>query len=247
MNLELILRFAIADFKLKNEGSYLGIFWYLLNPILMFLLLFLIFFDRLGQGIQNYQLYLFLGIIMFNFFQKTTLESTRAIWNNNTLIKSINFPKETLIQSIILRNLFSHFFEIILFGIFLTIKGVSPLNIIFYPIILLSLTVFTYGVCLLLSSITTHIIDLEKIWIFFSSLIWFGTPIFYSIAGQTRLLKANLLNPLYYFITSAREFIIYSNLPPNWMLLGLILFPLLTLTIGSIIFSKLKNKFAELI
>ncbi|MCH7640633.1 ABC transporter permease [Patescibacteria group bacterium] len=99
--IRLSLALAKANFKLRNEGTYLGILWYLLNPLLLFALLFLIFFDRLGQNIEQYPLYLLLGIIMFNFFQQATTEATKIIDQNRHLIKSINFPKESLIASII--------------------------------------------------------------------------------------------------------------------------------------------------
>ena len=72
--IELSFALAKAQFKLRNEGSYLGIFWYILNPIFIFSLLLLIFSTRVGQGIPHYPLYLLLGIIMFNFFQTATIE-----------------------------------------------------------------------------------------------------------------------------------------------------------------------------
>ena len=58
---------ARAHFKLRNEGIYLGIAWYLLNPLLLFAILFFVFSDRLGSSIPYYPAYLFLGIIMFNY------------------------------------------------------------------------------------------------------------------------------------------------------------------------------------
>ena len=57
---------AKSGFKLRNEGSYLGIIWYLLNPILFFCLLFVVFSQSLGSEIENYAIYLFIGIIIFN-------------------------------------------------------------------------------------------------------------------------------------------------------------------------------------
>ena len=108
LNLAVVL--AKMEFKLRNEGSYLGIFWYLLNPILTFFVLLIVFGNKLGQNIPNYSLYLLLGIIMFNFFRQVTIESTKIIQDNRWLIKSINFPREILINSIILKTLFSHIF-----------------------------------------------------------------------------------------------------------------------------------------
>ena len=245
---QLSLTLAKAGFKLRNEGSYLGILWYLLNPLLLFLLLLLVFSDRLGSNISSYPLYMLLGIIMFNFFQNATAEATKTITRDYSgIIKSINFPRESLIGSVVLKTFFSHLFEIILFIIFILIFKGPLVGLIFYPIILIFLCIFIFGACLILSSLTVYFVDLENIWFFASKLIWLGTPIFYAIGGQTRLFYINLLNPLYYFITIAREIIIYSRVPELWMIFGAIGYSLLFLLAGMLIFNKLKVKFAEMI
>ena len=242
----LSLAIARAEFKLRNEGSYLGIFWYLLNPIFLVGLLFLIFSNRLGVHIPNYFLYLFLGIIMFNFFQNSTIESTKSILRENTLlIKSINFPREALVGGIIFKTLFSHLFEIILFMILLLIFSVPVIGIFYYLIILAVFSVFVFGVSLILAALTVYFIDLENIWGFAVRLIWFGTPIFYAIESQTRLFYLNLFNPMYYFITLARGVVLYSKMPANGILFGAIGYALLFFFMGLLLFTKLKNKFAE--
>ncbi len=244
----LSFQLAKSGFKLRNEGSYLGILWYLLNPLLLFILLLLVFSDRLGTGIPQYPLYLLLGIIMFNFFQSATMESLRTIIKDYSgLIKSINFPKEALITGIVLKTLFSHLFEIILFIIILLIFGNSLAGMVFYPIIVLFFCLFIFGFCLILSSLTVYFADLDNIWNFAVRLIWLGTPIFYAIGGQTRLFYVNLLNPLYYFITLSRESIIYVRIPELWVILGCLFYSLLFLFLGLWIFNKLKIKFAEMV
>ena len=245
--LELSLSLAKAEFKLRNEGSYLGIFWYLLNPLLMFVLLFLVFSDRLGGNIPNYPAYLLLGIIIFNFFQQATTESTRVIYQYRGIIRSIRFPHGALIASIVFRTFFSHIFEIILFIILALIFSSSVYGIVFYPLILIFLFVFIYGISLILSALTVYIVDLENIWAFLVKLIWLGTPIFYAIGGQTRLFYVNLFNPLYYFITMARDVVVYMKIPELWMIFAAIAYCLLFLFFGMLIFNKLKTKFAELI
>mgnify|MGYP005851584707 CR=1 FL=1 len=238
---------AKAEFKLRNEGSYLGIFWYLLNPVLTFILLYLVFFDRLGADIENYAPYLLLGIIMFNFFQGATAEACTSIKNNNNILKSINFPRESLVLGAILRNIFSHFFEIILFFIIAVFFNVSFVGLIYYFLILLLFFVFVFGFSLILGSLCTYFFDLDNIWSFASRALWIATPIFYSIGGQTRLFYANLANPLYYFITAAREIVIYSNIPSPHIVVGVVISSLLFFFTGILVFSALKNKFAELV
>jgi len=243
---ELSLSLAKSEFKERNEGSYLGIIWYLLDPLLMFMLLLFIFSNRLGYSIPDYPLYLLLGITLFNLFQKTTIESTKVIYDNRFIIKSISFPRESLICAILLKNIFSHLFEIILFIIFAIYYQNSLFGLIYYPIILLLFCIFIFGVSLILSAFTIYFVDFGNIWIFTSRLIWLGTPIFYSISGQDYITLVNLFNPVYYFITIARELIIYSKTPELWMVQGAIVYSFLVLFIGVAVFRRLKTKFAEM-
>ena len=244
--LGLSLQLAIAEFKLKNEGSYLGIFWYLLNPILTFIVLFLVFSDRLGTGIPQYSLYLLSGVIIFNFFQSATVESVRCILKDYRLvIKSINFPIESLIFAIVLKNLFSHFFEVAFFIIFLLFFKISLIGILYYFIILFFLLLFVLGVSLILASLTVYFVDVESIWLFAVRLLWLGTPIFYSIAGQIRLYYINLFNPMYYFITISRGLIIYNKIPDAFIIYGAVFYSLAFFFAGILICSALKIKFAE--
>ena len=243
----LSLALAQAGFKLKNEGTWLGVFWYLLSPVLIFLLLSSIFTDRLGGGIPLYPLYLFLGIILFSYFQKISSESVKILRTNEGIIKAIHFPKESLIGSAVLKTLFSHIFEVFILIIFLVIFGIPIKTMIFYPLILFFLSIFAFGASLILSSIEVYFSDLDHIWGFVSKLIWFGTPIFYAIEGQTRLFTANLFNPMFYIITVARDIIVYARMPEAWMILGMVGYSFLSLFIGLFIFNKLKTKFAELL
>ncbi len=243
--LELSFYLAKSGFKLRNEGSYLGILWYILNPILFFGLLFFIFSQNLGSEIKNYPLYLFVGIIIFNFFQSATSESTELIRNNRHIFKSINFPRSAFVGGSVLKFLYSHIFEFIVLVFFMIYLGVNISNIFFYPLILVFITLFIFGVSLLLSALSVFFVDIKNIWAFASKLIWFGTPIFYEIEKGTFLFKINLLNPLYYFIKVSREIIIYQKIPETWMICGIIIFSVSFLLLGVFVFEKLNHKFME--
>ncbi len=242
----LSVRLAKAQFKLKNEGSYLGILWYLLNPVLLFVLLLLVFSNNLGKNIQNYPIYLLLGIIIFNFFQQITISSITNMRDHRLIIKSINFPKEALVASNVLKTLFSHTFEIIVFIIVALFFEVSVKGFIFYIPILVFYCTFIYGLSLILASLYVYFIDVEHIWNFFSRLLFFITPIFYIAINKTNAFYVNLFNPLYYFLTIAREIIIYNKTPELWMILVGIAYSLLFFAVGTLIFNKLKIKFSEL-
>jgi ABC-2 type transport system permease protein len=240
------LAIAKAEFKLKNEGSYFGVFWYLLNPFLVFLLLFSIFSDRLGGSIYLYPLYLLLGVVMFNFFQTATIESARSIIDDHRfLIKSINFPRESIVVAIIVKNALSHLLEICLLLIFFLFFSVPLWGLLFYILLLPFFILFTFGVSLMLAATTVYFVDMKNIWSFAVRLIWFATPIFYAIEGQARLFYFNLFNPMYYFITAGRDILIYLRPPEFFIIIGLIFYAATFFGIGLIIFQKLSSKLPE--
>ncbi|MDP2672175.1 MAG: ABC transporter permease [Candidatus Daviesbacteria bacterium] len=245
-NISLSIALAKAEFKLRHEGSYLGIFWYLLNPLLTFLLLFLVFSTRLGQTIDFYPLYLLLGVIMLNFFQQATYDATKVLMGNRRVIKTINFPLVSLIASIVLKFLYSHLFEFIVFVLFMFFFPVSFFGIVFYPLILVLFSSFIFGVSLILSAVSLIFTDLENIWLFISRLLLFITPIFYSVEDQPRLyFFINLFNPVYYFISASREVVIYTRVPDFWLVAGMFFWTILALLVGFISFYKLKGRVAE--
>jgi len=244
---DLILQLTKTSFKLRNEGSYLGIAWYLLNPLLIFLVLYLVFAKRMGADIEHYGLYLLLGLIVWNFLSLTTTTAMNNLLSNSMLIKSLNFKRESLIISSIMMGLVSHFFEIFVFLFFLFFFGIKPFLIILYPLILILLSLFALGLSFILSSLVVYFRDLNNIWVFVSRVWWFATPIFYSINQDSGLIyRINLFNPMYYFLDASRDLLIYSKLPQLNSLIILLSFSIGSFILGHLIFKKLKNKFAEL-
>lgn len=245
--LRVSLALAKAEFKLRNEGSYLGIFWYLLNPLLTFVILYSVFSERLGQNILYYPLYLMLGIIMFNLFRQVTIESTRTIFENRFIIKSINFPRHALIIAIVLKTLYSHIFELLVLYGLIIYSGMQLTGIILYPFVLLPFSIFVLGLALIISALTVFVVDLENIWFFISNILLLGTPIFYGLENQENLILINLVNPLFYFISAARDIVIYNRMPDLYMLFGSIIFALSFFILGLYIYERYSKKFAEMV
>lgn len=234
-----------AQFRIRNEGSFLGVIWYLLNPLLVFALLFFIFSNNLGATVKYYPLYLFLGLIMFNFFQASTNEAISIIRGNKNLLKSINIPRASFIAASVLKFLYSNLFEFLVFMIFMLFLGASFSNIIFYPLILIFFIIFIFGISLFVGSISVYFLDFGNIWSFFCNLLWFATPIFYTLDAHALLSKLNYANPLYYFITAARDLVIYHESPPIIIIFGILILSILSLFFGLIVFNKLKDRFTE--
>lgn len=247
-NLHLIMQLTLSSFKLRNEGSYLGVLWYLLNPILMFSVLYVVFSSSLGASIPNYAMYTLLGLIQFNFLNLAAGSSMSNVIVNSQLIKSLNFNRFTLIISSCLMALINHVFELIVFFILLIILGISPVLIFLYPVIIVLQLLLTLGISLVLSSVMLYFRDMEHIWSFGSKIWWFATPIFYSLENSNSILyKFNMYNPMYYLINASREILIYGNLPPVLDMMALLGFSVGFFIVGWLVFSRLHHRFAELV
>jgi len=238
---------AKKDFKLRNEGSYLGVLWYLLDPLLLFLILIFLRGFIIGGDSNDYPIYLLSGLIIFNFFRHSTSTSINSITGNANLIKSMKIESEIFIISRVIQSIFSHFFEIILLCIFMLYFGYSLNWLIFYPLIFLVLVIFIMGLSFLLSTLSVFIKDLNNLWLVLTRLLWFSTPIFYYVDELSFIYLLNIFNPIFYFISIFRNLILDHMVPRLITVLIISNTSLVILIIGLLIFSKYKNKFPELL
>lgn len=244
---ELSFSLAKADFKLRNAGSYLGIFWYLLSPLSLFLIILLIKKGSAlsSSNIELYPIYLLVGVVLYNFFSKTLSWSVNTINSNSGLIKSMKIKYAALVISKVIEGTFSHFFEILLLIIFMAFFDVPLIGIVYYFAVFVFLFVCTLGLSFIFSTIGTYINDFSNVWSIATHLLFFLTPIFHSVEKRSVLHDVNLFNPLYYFVTAARDVIIYNKIPDLYISVGIMSFSFAFLIIGVIVFNKFKPKFAE--
>lgn len=243
------LSLAKVNFRLRVEGSYLGIFWYLLNPLILFLVLFFVKEAAFADiKIPFYPLYLLIGIAGFNFFKQAITSSIEAINTNPDYLKSINrVAPESLVIAVVLQAAFSHVFEFILIIVLASYFQVSLIGFLFYPLIFGLFFLLTLGISLIFATIGVYINDLNNIWIIISQLLLLATPIFYNIEPGSLIYKFNLLNPLFYFLVLTRKVLIYSQMPSLNLIIIMAFLSVACLLTGIYVFDRYKKKFAELL
>lgn len=239
------LSFAKANFKLRNEGSYLGILWYLLEPIL-FLIILLAIRGVNGNGKVNYYpVFLFLGLIMYNFFMNITTNATTCIQSKSKFVKNMVLPKEPLVLSTVIQFIFSHLFELIILVVLMIYFKVNILALWLYLPIFAIFLIFTIGVSFILATMGVFINDLKNVWSVFSRLLFFITPIYYDYNAKGSISLINYINPLTHFLNISREIVIYQKMPALRGTILIVLISLITFALGIFIFNKYKRKFAE--
>ena len=200
-NRALLSELVRTDFKLRYQGSVLGYAWSLLRPLLLFIILYVVFvkFLKLGNGVPHYPLYLLVGIVMWNFFNEMTLQSTTSIVSRGDLIRKIRIPRWMIVFASSLAALINLGLNLVVVVLFMVINHVPVLNTL--PLALLALIeayIFALGVSLFLSSLYVKFRDVSYIWEVVLQAGFYLTPILYPLSriNSLTLKKFMLLNPM---------------------------------------------------
>jgi ABC-type polysaccharide/polyol phosphate export permease len=247
--LYLITVMAITDFKVKYDSSALGYFWSLLKPLLMFGTLYLVFSVFVRWEVENYKLYLLLGIVLWNFLSEVTLNSMVLLEGKASIIKKIYFPRWIVVIASSLTSLLTLLLNIIVFFIFFVFSGVpfhaSAFLLVLY---LVELYILSVGVALLLCALYPKFRDIHHIWEVFVQLGFWVTPIIYPVSIVPQKYHAFIFaNPMAKIIQGCRQAIIgptgeFTGFTHHLVILSAAVGLFLA---GLTLFNKLSRSFAE--
>lgn len=238
---------AKANFKLRNEGSYLGVLWYLLNPLALFFTILIVRKTAFSHSeITMYPVYLLIGLVIMGYLNRAIGISADIIRGNSGFIKSIQVPSEVLVLSTMIHLFLLHIFEIFLIVGLGLYFDVPLFGIVLYVASVALFTLFLLGLAFSFSTIGVFVSDIANLWSICSQFIFFITPTFYSLQEGTFIYLVNQFNPLYYFMTLSREALIFGTASVQVMFFACI-YTMVSVGIGLYIFSKYRIKFAELL
>lgn len=212
-NRALLSELVRTDFKLRYQGSILGYAWSLLRPLLIFAILYVVFVKvfPLGKGVPHYPVYLFTGIVLWNFFTEMTSQSLGSIVGRGDLIRKIKIPRWIIVFSSSISASINLGLNLLVLAGFMAIDHVSPQHsLIMLPAIILEIYIFALGVSLFLSAAFVKYRDLTYIWEVFLQAGFYITPILYPLFAIKNELyeKIILLNPMAQSIQDARYSIV---------------------------------------
>lgn len=230
----------------KYKGSFLGVLWSFVNPLLMTLVYAIVFPFILRNGPDHYVTFIVLGIIPWNFFTTAMSLGTVTVLANAPIIKKVYFPREILPISVATSALINFFISVPIMIVFVICSGIglTPL-VLLLPLIAIVQYIFVLGIIFITSAVNVYVRDAEYIVNFIISMLFYATPILYSpelFGDKAWILK---LNPLTTIITSYRDILYYGTLPNMESLSIVFAGSLGLLFIGYNIFKKLSKGFAE--
>ena len=244
---ELLKTNVKKDIRGKYKGSFLGILWSFINPLLQVLVYALVFPYIMKVETENYLIFLICGIIPWTWFITSISQGTTSITNNANLIKKVYFPREILPISVVTSGLVNFLISCIIILIFVLLGGLTiSWHLIFLPFIIIVQYLFTLALIFVLSAFNVYVKDVEYIVAFIINMLFYATPILYTtemFSGP--ILWLFRLNPLAHLINAYRD-VFYVHHIPNLINLSILLgVSILLVVICYIIFKKLEKRFAE--
>lgn len=233
------------DIKVRYRHSVLGIVWTVLNPLLMMIVMAVVFSNLFKGSVDNFPVYVMVGNIVFSSNSASTMQGMSSIIWNASLIKKVYIPKYLFPLSNVLSCLINFGFSFIALIFVMIFTGAEfHITIITIWIPLLYLTIFSFGLSLILCTINIFFRDMEYFYGVFTSVWMYLSAIFYTIDILPKgLQNVVLYNPLYQYITFFRKIVIdgvYPGLLDNIVCMG---YAIVTLLIGILIFNKKQDKF----
>lgn len=235
----------------RYKGSMLGFAWNVITPMCQIVIYYIVFSMVFRSGIENFHVYLVVGMMPWTCFSDAIVQGTGSIVANADMTKKIYFPREVLPISIVTSrfiNLLLTFIVVFLI-IFFSSVNITPSLLLFLPLILVVEYVLTLAIVILLSAFNVYYHDVEYIsGVIMMLLVWM-TPIMYSLdsVGNGILLKLVMLNPMTTIIDAYHQILFYGAVP-NLLSLGLVgIFAVVFLLIAELVFMTLEKRFAEVL
>jgi ABC-2 type transport system permease protein len=180
---DLILVLIVRELKVRYRRSTIGFLWTMIHPLLTMLVLEVVFSTAFRFNIQDYPVYVFSGILFWNFFNQSVVTSMNSLKGNASLLQKLPVPKAVFPIATVLSGVVNLIFalvplSLILFGTNHRLSG----SLLFLPVGIIVATMFTLGAGLILSPLAVFFNDVIEMVTVVLTLILYLTPVFYPLS-----------------------------------------------------------------
>lgn len=248
--LERIWLLAKIEFKLRYYENKLGLFWALLKPIMDILIYYVVFKIIMKSKVPAFASFLFIGLILWNFFVESTLGTIQILRVKKYLYDYSNMNKMEIYISTLLSNAIGFFFNFTMFLLYYQFIEKESIGVSWYSwwIVPIFLTLFllSLGVSLILSNLYIIAKDISQVWQVLTTCLFFLSPILYNLQTfRDALPFFDYLNPISGIVINARRVLMEQQAPDIEMFCWDLSYSVFLLLIGMITLKKLGSKASE--
>jgi len=252
----LVIQLSKREIVGRYKGSYLGLIWSFVTPIIM-LIIYTFFFsvifeakwDQSSNNKLEFAMVLFCGLTAFTIFSEVISRAPTIISGNVNYVKKVVFPLEILPVTLLISSLVNFSINLGVLIVFLLVfYGGINWTVIFVPVVIFPLVLITLGLAWLVASLGVYFRDIGQIIGVVLSATMFLSPIFYSMSMLPEEYRFILhFNPLSYVIEDLRYVVIWGQLPNwNWLILGTLI-GIIMYTFGHAWFQRTKGGFSDVL
>lgn len=241
---DLLLYLVKSGLKAEHRDSYLGYFWWLLDPLLNVVVYYFLVSVILGRGGENFAVYLVIGLVVWRWISTTVNTSSKSILKYTSIINQVYLPKSIFPLSFTFTQLFNFGFGIVVIGIFLMIFGIMPgWQVVLLPVIILVQLIFLIAISLILAYVTVFIRDMDHLLTHVTRVLFYSSPIIWE-GGRLPDEYSWIvdINPVAIIITSYRDVLMFNSLPNLTSLLIIGVVSLIVSVLALYYYSKNEHK-----
>jgi len=235
---------AVKRLKVKYTGARLGIWWAVINPLLVMLAVTFVFVGVFKIEIINFPLFALAGIFPWLFFSGALSESTNSILAQQNILRQFNLPCEIIPLSSILADFLNFLIGwVIIYPVFLWFKPAVIRLMPFLAIVILLQLLFTCGLGVFLSAANVFLRDIAQLLSVLLMLWFWVTPVFYSqeMVPQPFVWLFGL-NPMAPYIIFFRDILYLGKAPGILTFIGVFFWAFISITFGWYMFLRLEPK-----
>jgi ABC-2 type transport system permease protein len=174
---------AATEFKLKYADSVLGYVWSLAKPLSYFGVLWVVFGRFFKTGVENFPLYLLLGIVLYTFLVDAVGLTLPSIVARGSILRRLSFPPLVIPLSVSLTAFITFCVNTLAVVVFIAVSGLVPqLDWLLIPLLLAELYVFVLGLGLIIATLFVRFRDVAQLWELTSQLLLFASPVVYPVS-----------------------------------------------------------------